>query len=223
MGTITALEVQKRNKKRVSVFIDDEYAFSLSLDHAALLHKGQIVSDEEVTAMVNDAAISAATDSAARFLAVRPRSEQEVRKNLAGKEIPDPVIDAALERLSAFGYINDRAFADLWVRNRSTYKPISPRALRYELRQKGISDAIIGEVLADLDPDDAAYRAAQGQLRRYRGLDHREFRKKMSAFLQRRGFSFDAVRTTLRRLFAELDAEDPDFFAGTDDDEDIPD
>lgn len=221
MGIITALEVQKRNKKRVSIFVDDEYAFSLSLDQAALLHKGQQLSDEEVARLINDAAISAATDSAARFLAVRPRSEQEVRQNLAGKKIPEPVIDAALEKLSAFGYIDDRAFADLWVRDRETYKPTSPRALRYELRQKGISDAIIDEVIADLDPDDAAYRAAEGQVRRYRGLERREFRNKMSAFLQRRGFSFEAVRTTLRRLIAELDAESPDFFAGADDDDEL--
>ncbi len=219
MGIITALEVQKRNKKRVNVFIDDEYAFSLSLDHAALLHKGQTLSDDEVARMINDAAISAATDSAARFLAVRPRSAQEVRQNLARKKIPAPVIDAALERLSAFGYIDDRAFADLWVRDRDTYKPTSPRALRYELRQKGISDAIIDDVIADLEPDDAAYRAAENQVRRYRGLERREFRNKMSAFLQRRGFSFEVVRTTLRRLIAELDAESPDFFAGADDDD----
>ena len=221
MGIITALEVQKRNKKRVSVFIDEEYAFSLSLDQAALLHKGQTLSDEEVARMINDAAISAATDTAARFLAVRPRSAQEVRQNLARKKIPEPVIDAALEKLSAFGYIDDRAFADLWVRDRDTYKPSSPRALRYELRRKGISDAIIDDVIADLEPDDAAYRAAEAQLRRYRGLERREFRNKMSAFLQRRGFSFEVVRTTLRRLFAELDAESPDFFAGIDDDDEL--
>ncbi len=219
MGIITALEVQKRNKKRVSIYVDDEYAFSLSLDQAALLHKGQTLSDDEVARMINDAAISAATDSAARFLAVRPRSAQEVRQNLARKDTPAPVIDAALERLSAFGYIDDRAFADLWVRDRDTYKPTSPRALRYELRQKGISDAIIDDVVADLEPDDVAYRAAEAQLRRYRGLERREFRNKMSAFLQRRGFSFEVVRKTLRRLIAELDAESPEFFAGIDDDD----
>ena len=214
MGVITALEVQKRNKKRVSVFIDEVYAFSVSLDEAARLRKGQVLSEEDLSRITGEAAITVATDSAARFLTVRPRSEQEVRQNLAKKETPPAVIEAAIERLTAFGYLDDRAFADLWVRNRLTYKPTSPRALRYELRQKGIANDIVDMVLADLDAEDSAYRAAQAQSRRLRGTERREFEKKLGAFLQRRGFSYDVVRAVLRRLIQELDADDPEFFAG---------
>ena len=221
MGMITALEVQKRNKKRVNVFIDDAYAFSASLDEAARLHKGQILSDAEIDALVGEAAITVATESAARFLAVRPRSAHEVRENLARKEIPPPVIEAALERLTAFGYIDDRAFADLWVRDRMTFKPTSPRALRYELRQKGISAEVSDAVLAELDAEDAAYRAAQAQARRFRGVQRREFQQKVSAFLQRRGFAYGVARAALRRLIEEIDAENPEFFAGDDDDNDM--
>lgn len=221
MGQITALEVQKRNKKRVNVFIDDAFAFSTSLDEAARLHKGQVLSEAEVAALVEEAAVTVATESAARFLAVRPRSAQEVRDNLVRKEIPTPVIDAALERLTAFGYIDDRAFADLWVRDRLTYKPTSPRALRYELRQKGISAEVIDGVLAELDAEDAAYRAAQAQARRLRGVQRREFQQKVNALLQRRGFSYSVARAALRRLIDEIDAEDPAYFAGDDDDTDM--
>ncbi len=221
MGVITALEVQKRNKKRVSVFVDDEYAFSLSLDEAARLHKGQTLTDADIAALTGEAAITVATESAARFLAVRPRSKQEVRQSLVKKGIADPVIDAALERLTAFGYLDDRAFADLWVRDRMTFKPTSPRALRYELRQKGISRDIIDEALADLDAEDAAYRAAQAQARRFHGSERRAFETKVGAFLQRRGFSYAVVRSTLRRLIEELDAENPDYFAGDTDEHDM--
>lgn len=220
MGVITALEVQKRNKKRVNVFIDDAYAFSLSLDEAARLHKGQALTDDEVAMLVNDAAISSATDSAAHFLAVRPRSAAEVRQNLARKGTPSPVIEAALERLMSFGYIDDRAFADLWVKDRQTFKPSSPRALRYELRQKGISADIIDAVLADLDADEAAYQAASRQSRRLRGADRRTFRTKISTFLQRRGFAYEVSRSAIRRVIDEIDADSPEFFAGDDTDED---
>lgn len=220
MGVITALEIQKRNKKRVSVFIDEEYAFSVSLDEGAKLRKGQVVSDAEIAALTNEAAITVATDSAARLLAVRPRSAYEIRQNLAKKEIAPAVIDAALERLTAFGYIDDRAFADLWVRDRLTYKPTSPRALRFELRQKGIANNIIDEVLGDLDAEDSAYRAAQAQERRLRGTERREFQSKMGAFLQRRGFTYEVVRTVIRRLMQELEAENPSYFAGDDSERD---
>lgn len=221
MGVITAIEVQKRNKKRVSVFIDDDYAFSVSLDEAARLHKGQELSDADIDALTSEAAVTVATDSAARFLAVRPRSEREIRDNLARKGTPPPVIEAALERLTAFGYIDDRAFADLWVRDRMTFKPTSPRALRYELQRKGISRDVIDAALSDLDAEDAAYRAAQSQARRFRGTQRRDFQTKVSAFLQRRGFSYEVVRLTIRRLMEELDAEDPAYFAGHEDANDM--
>lgn len=221
MGVITAIEVQKRNKKRVSIFIDDAYAFSLSLDEAARLHKGQTLSDAEIEALTSEAAVTVATDSAARFLAIRPRSAREVRDNLTRKGTPPAVIDAALERLTMFGYIDDRAFADLWVRDRMTFKPTSPRALRYELRQKGVSSEVIDAALADLDAEDAAYRAAESQMRRLRGAQRHDFQTKISAHLQRRGFSYAVARTTIRRLMQEIDAGDPEFFAGDEHDNDL--
>ncbi len=217
MGIITALEVQKRNKHRVNVFIEDEYAFSVSLDEAARLRKGQQLSEAEMAALKDQAAVTVATDQAARFLSLRPRSVHEVRQNLVQKDTPPAVIDAAIERLTALGYLDDQQFATFWVRERNQFKPISPRALRYELRQKGIADAIIQEALADLDADDAAYRAAQGHMRRLRGLERRAFRDKMYVFLQRRGFSFEAARRVVARLIEEIDADTPAFFAAGED------
>jgi regulatory protein len=208
MSIITALEVQKRNKKRVNVYLDEEYAFSLSLDEAARLRKGQTLSDSEVEQLRDQDAVAYAVDSAARFLAVRPRSVQEVRQNLVQKSHPPAVIDAALERLAALGYLDDRAFAEFWVRERNTFKPLSPRALRQELRQKGVAEEIVAEALGDLDPDEVAYRAAMSQSRRLRGSDQRTFSEKMYAFLQRRGFSYTTARTVVRQLTEELNAED---------------
>lgn len=212
-GTVTALEVQKRNKKRVSVFLDGEYAFSLSLDDAARLRKGQVLTEAEITALRDHDAVARASDAAARFLGLRPRSVHEVRQNLASKDLPPGVIDQAVEHLTQLGYLDDRSFAAFWVADRAQFKPLSPRALRYELRRKGIADAIIDEVLADLDAEDAAYRAASSQLRRLRGLDRRTFREKIGVFLARRGFSYAMSRETIRRLIETLEEEDPEFFA----------
>lgn len=217
MGVITALEVQKRNKKRVNVYLDEEYVFSLTLDDAARLRKGQTLSDAEISQLRTNDEIARAVDSAAHYLSYRPRSRQEVRKNLLQKSFPPAVIDAAFERLTALGYLDDRAFAEFWVRERNTFKPISPKALRFELRRKGIPDAIIAEVLDDVDADDTAYRAALSQSRRLRGSDRRAFREKMYAFLQRRGFSYSTARTVVQQLIEELDLENG-FFAENSDD-----
>lgn len=219
-GVITALEVQKRNKERVNVFIDGEYAFGLSLMEAARLKKGQVLSAGEIARLKGEDAVVQAVESAAHFLSYRPRSLQEVRRNLKEKELPPEVTEAAVERLTALGYLDDEAFARYWVQNRAEFKPLSHRALRQELRQKGIADSIINEVLAGQDEQVLAYEAAQGQLRRLRQKTLREFKTKMSAFLQRRGFSYSTTQDVVVRIIEEMEAGDPDYFNRAIDNED---
>jgi len=201
------LEVQKKNKERVNVYLDGEYAFSLTLIEAARLSKGQQLADNEVAALKGEDEVQKAVDRAARFLAFRPRSIQEVRRNLHEKDTATEIIEVALERLSAKGYLDDDAFARFWVQNRSQFKPISPKALRYELRQKGVSSEIIDEVLESLDRDDLAYRAAQSRASRLRGASRQVFRQKLSAFLQQRGFGYAAIRDVVERMIGELEAQ----------------
>lgn len=213
VGVVTALEIQKRNKERVNVYLDGEYAFSLALIDAAQLRKGQTLTRPEIEALRDEDAIKRAIDSAARFLAHRPRSIAEVRGNLSRKNFPDTVIDTALNRLEAMGYLDDVAFTRYWLENRSTFKPRGPMALRYELRQKGVSSAIIDAALEDVDVQDAAYRAARQKVSRYTGLTRRQCRDKLGGFLQRRGFDFATCRDVIEQIVSELDIETPTFFA----------
>jgi regulatory protein len=217
-GVITALEVQKRDKERVNLFLDGEYAFSLSLVEAAKLKKGQVLSEAQMAALRDEDAVNKAVDSAARVLSYRPRSVHEIRQHLAKKSLPQAVILAAIDRLSAMGYLDDVAFARFWVEDRNRFKPRGPKALRFELRQKGISNAVIDEVLNDtLNVDDAAYRAAHEVARKLRRVTQREFRHKLAVALQRRGFSFDVIRDVVKRLIDEIEAENPEQFLPAED------
>jgi regulatory protein len=211
-GVVTALEVQKRDKERVNVFIDGEFAFGLNLLDAARLRKGQVLSEAEITALRDADAVVQAVNTAAHFLSYRPRSTAEIRRNLKEKETPEAVIDAAVEKMSAMGYLDDAAFARYWVDNRSQFKPLSHRALRQELRQKGLSDAVIAEALEAQSESDLAYKAAETQLRKLRNRDVKEFKTKINAFLQRRGFSYSTTQDVVRRLIESLETDDPDYF-----------
>lgn len=215
MGIVTAIEVQKRNKERVNVYIDGEYTFSLSLIEAARLRKGQQLSDAEIAALRDEDTVQKAVDSAARFLGYRPRSLAEVRRNLTEKEMPPAVIEAALNRLTAMGYLDDEAFARYWVQSRGEFKPLSPRALRVELKQKGVPDAIISAALDELDADHLAYRAGLAQARKLRQPTRPEFRKKIGDLLRRRGFSYSTIHEVVERLLDELETSDPDYFNPT--------
>jgi regulatory protein len=215
-GTITAIEVQQRNADRASIYLDGEYAFGLPLDEAARLHKGQVLSDEEIAALRAIDEIARAFDRAVRLLARRPYSTTEIRRHLESKAIAPPVVDEALARLEQLGYVDDRAFVEYWVENRERFNPRGPRALAYELRQKGIPSGLIDEVLAEVDSHDSAYRAAQEKARRWRGLSRADFYQKLGAFLTRRGFDYSLAREVIEQTIRELEDEDPEYFA-TDD------
>jgi len=221
MGVVTTLEVQKRNKERVNVYLDGEYAFSLTLLEAVKLRKGHTLTESEIAALRGEDEIVRAVDRAARFLSFRPRSIAEVQRNLSQHDTPEPVIELAIERLRLMGYLDDEAFARYWLENRTTFKPMGPMALRYELRQKGIADSVINAVLEAVDADDSAYRAAHAKALRMRGLSRQAFKNKLGSFLQRRGFNYGTSRDVIEQLIQELAAENPDFFSESDDAEEM--
>jgi regulatory protein len=211
--TITALEIQKNNQERVSVYLDGEFALGLPILEAAKLRKGQSLSDEEINALREIDAVTQAVERALRLLARRPYSVAEIRRNLDSHEVAPPVIDAALDRLAQLGYVDDQAFAQYWIENRERFKPRGPRALRYELRQKGLADSIIDAALGEVNGVESARRAAQERARRLTGLTPQEFRSRLGAFLVRRGFDYDTVREVIDQLTDEIKEEHPDTFA----------
>ena len=90
-------------------------------------------------------------DAAARFLEVRPRSVDEVRRRLRDAGYRAELVDGAIERLTDLGMLDDEAFARAWVESRDRARPRGERALRSELRRKGVVDAIVTDVLGERD------------------------------------------------------------------------
>lgn len=208
-GKITALVVQKRNKERVNVYLDGEFAFGLAMIEAVKLKKGQELTDENINRLKALDEIEVVHDRALNLLSYRPRSAEEVRRKLRqSKQVfSDTAIDQAVEKLERAGLLDDEAFARYWVSNREQFSPRSARALRHELRQKGVSNRAIDSALSDLDEQDAAYRAAQAKVRRYAQADEKTFRKRLGGYLSRRGFSYGIVREVLDRLWEEIDTQ----------------
>ncbi len=203
-GTITALKLQKKNKERVNVYLDGRYAFSLAAIEAARLKRGQLLSDQEIEDLLERDSFQKAYAQALRFLSYRPRSEAEVCRYLQGKKV-SPVIEAeVVERLTASGLLDDQAFASYWVENRESFNPRGRHALRYELCQKGLSEETITWALEDIDEEESAYRALISRARRMPPLDRGSFRKKLSSFLRRRGFSYGAISAALERTWWEM-------------------
>jgi len=201
---ITAIVRQKRNPERVSIFLDEEYAFGLTRIVAAWLQVGQYLSEEKIDSLQAEDAQEVAYLIAIKYLDYRERSETEIRAHLNKRDINERVIEDVIDRLLRSGLVDDRRFAANWVENRLEFRPRGRRALFYELRQKGIAEEIIQDTLDPINDEELAYQAAIKKAKNYQSLEWDEFRKKMLGFLSRRGFSYNITSTILTRVWDEL-------------------
>ena len=200
MKKITALVGQKRNPNRVNVYLDGEYAFGVARIVATWLRVGLELDEKKIEQLQAEDARERAFQQAMLFLSYRARSESEIRQNLRKHEIPESVIDLTLERLRQDGLANDNNFAQTWVENRSTFRPRSRRMLAMELRQKGLDDEAMHAALKNVDDKPLAYEAAKKRANRFKDLEWSEFRKKLSEFLARRGFSGRIANRAINRI-----------------------
>ena len=208
MKKITALVVQKRNPNRVNVHLDGEYAFGLARIVAVWLRVGQELDEEKLKRLQVEDARERAVQQALLFLSYRARSESEIRQNLRKHEMPEEVIEETLARLRQDGLANDGQFAQAWVENRSTFRPRSRRMLAMELRQKGLNDEAVSSALEDVDDEPLAYEAAKKRAPRLKALEWADFRKKLSEFLARRGFSYSVIAPVVTRIWNEVQKDE---------------
>jgi regulatory protein len=206
--TITAITAQKRDKKRVNIFFDGEFAFGISRIVAAWLQVGQNLTDEQISKLISEDQDEVAYQRAIKLITYRDRSIAEIRQSLHQKQIPEEIIENVINRLGENGLLDDKRFANLWIENRNEFRPRSHRMLALELRKKGISEDIISQVLENTTADEElAHKAAQKQIRRYKTLEWQDFRRKLGSFLARRGFSYETVDLTVHQIWAEYRSE----------------
>jgi regulatory protein len=208
MKKITALEVQKRNPNRVHVHLDGEFAFGVTRIVAAWLKVGDALDEAKIQKMQAEDARERAFQQAMLFLGYRARSESEIRKNLRKHEIPEEVIEETLARLQQVGLANDGQFARAWVENRTMFRPRSRRMMAMELRQKGLDEETASAALNEIDDEALAYEAAQKRAVRFKELEWKDFRKKLSEFLARRGFSYPVIAPAVTRIWNETHAKE---------------
>ena len=208
---VTALKAQSRGRPRVNVFLDGKFAFGLASIEAARLRVGQELSEADAARLRQADGVEQAYERALRFLTVRPRSETEIRQRLRKHGASEAEIDGALERLRRAGLVDDGAFAGYWVDNRQSFRPRSKRALRAELKRKGVPEAELAAALGSVNDGEAAFRLAARRAPRLKGLEPSEFRRKLSDFLARRGFEYQTISEAVARVVTEahrLEADD---------------
>lgn len=203
---ITAIEAQKRNRNRVNISLDGEFAFSLDRLTAVWLKPGRKLSESDIEQLLAQDELENAFARALHFLGYRARSTWELQDFLEGKGVSVTVIISVMDRLKQEGYLDDTRFSQDWVENRSTFRPRSQSLLKTELRHKGIAEPTIQTALdkANLDDIDLAFLAGRKIAGRYTNLTWEEFRTKLRNHLLRRGFTYQVVNQVTRQVWSEL-------------------
>ena|SRR3989344_7591164 len=135
---------------------------------------------------------------AIKFLAIRARSQKEVKDYLRKKTSDGNLINQIIDKLTGMGLIDDRKFAQWLIESRSRSRPRGQRLLINELKSKGIN---LDRDSLRIDEPALAQTALTPKLRLWLKLPYREFRVKAGRFLASRGFSWEVIEKVVKAVY----------------------
>ena len=150
---------------------------------------------------------SSALDTAIRLLAGRSHGRAELEAKLKKKGFEADAISKALQRLDELGLTDDRAFAQSCMAGMARRRPEGRLKTRARLKQKGVPDNIIDEVVSSVDQATLCRAAAEKKLRSLSGPPEQK-KKKLIAFLKNRGFDWESIRETVTQVTGDSDEMD---------------
>jgi len=215
MSVISGIIPAHRPAGRFAVVVDGRERAVLSLD--AIERLGLVVG-RSVAGLEEAIALESARlhsyDRALNMLALRARSSSELARSLVRKGEEKPYVDWAIARLLEQGLLDDAAFARALTRSRVVGGKRSRRRVEQELARKGVSRTVAGEAIDDVFEDEAVDQraiveeAARKKLRSLAGLEPAVQRRRLYAFLARRGYDLDDIRAAIAAAGSTESAED---------------
>lgn len=206
---ITKIEIQKRNKDRVNVFVDEEYAFSL---HAEIVYKNNIRIGQEITKdfIENISEVEEqkqANTYALNLISRAFKTEKQIRTKMNEKGFKESHIDSTVDMLKSYKYIDDTLYTKNYISDSVNFTKSGKNKIKTKLYQKGIDSETIKEMIDELVDDEQQFNAAlEIGAKKYKTIRETDIRKKnqkLTSFLQYRGFSFDIIKKVLVTLSNE--------------------
>ena len=162
---------------------------------------GDEVSLEKIQALKEKSDYHKFLNFAYRYLSFRPRSEKEVDDYLKKKGADEKIREKIISSLKEKSLLNDYDFALWWVEQRLSFRPKGKRALRQELRRKGVDKEIISSVLEEkVNEVSLAKKILRRRASFWQKLPSSKRRRKETAYLLQRGFSWETINQVVSRL-----------------------
>ena len=199
---ITKIEVQKKDKNRVSLFIDNQFNCGLLADLVIKyrLKVNQEISQSELEHIVIDGEKEMARLKSIQYISKYQKSKKQLRDYLLKKGFGDDAINFALEKLEEYNFIDDESYAKAYVKDRT--KRCGKRKLFFELKNKGIDENLVNVAIEEYSNDSENCVLLCEKYLKNKPKDYKT-KQKTYRFLASRGFESDDIRSALNQFFKE--------------------
>lgn len=203
---ITKIEPQKRNSKRVSIYIDDTFAFGVDMEVAYRtdLKEGKEVDKQFIESVIKKEEQFRANNYALNLLSFRARSEKEIYDRMLQKGYEPSVIANTIHYLKEQRYLNDKDFAEMFIKDKFELNRYGRNRIKTELLKKGVSKKLVNDLMEEVIHPDREYETArelaEKKMKSYQRDSKNAQHRKLSGFLLRRGYSYDIVSKVVKEL-----------------------
>ena len=207
MSKITGIEIQKRNKNRVNLYVDNEYLLSLQAElvYKYNLSKNQEIDEEKLLEIARADDYEKAKNKALNSLSKVEKSEKKIREKLSA-DFDEEVIEDVIEFLKKHELVDDERFAEMIVSNDLNFKRVGKNRIKQNLYTKGIKREYIESAISDIDSDvelENAIYLAKKRLPRIKDKDINKVKNKLYQHLSYKGFSYDIIKSAIREVLEE--------------------
>ncbi len=209
MSSITEISVQKKNKNRCNIYIDNIFAFGVSneLIYKENLKVGMIIDEEKLKKIAYEENLINCKETALKIIERSYKTKKEMEKRLLEKGYNLEEINETLKFLERYNFINDESYTKAFIKNKT--KTQGKQKIKYALKNKGVSEEIIEEELSNLDMKKEKEKANILALKKYNILIKREndkykIKEKIIRFLISRGYNYEVAKDAVKEMLESI-------------------
>lgn len=148
---ITKIEVQRRKKNRVNIYINQEYSFACSEDlvFSFALSKGKIVDTESLKKIIEEDNYISCKNYALNVIERNYKTEKQMMDKLVKKEYSEKVINRVFVFLKEYSFVDDDKYTDLYISEKIDKQ--GKVRIKYDLLKKGVETKLIDMKLEKID------------------------------------------------------------------------
>lgn len=197
-GILTRIEIQKSDKTRLNLFVDDEFLMSISENTFIKVNPKKNLPIEPILEFLQEEEqFNSCFSKALDLLGRRQHGYEELAQKLSLKEFSNDVIEKSLEKINSLGYLNDELFVESFVKDKQNFQRWGRQKILSELQKKGIRH-LPNNYDEKLEEENVCYLAKK----KYKTLSNSDKNRinKVKQNLVSKGYSFDSINFAVNLL-----------------------